>query len=71
MNIKKLYQFPLTKLSLTLLYLWLVEERANTITSFIIYSPKIILCNLGACSNSRTVRVTALSFDVTHAEKNI
>lgn len=40
-------------------------------TSFIIYSPNIILFNFGACSNSNTLNETALSFEVTQAEKNI
>lgn len=58
-------------LSFSFSYLLVVEESANTITSFIIYSPNIILCNFGACSNSRTLKLTALSFDVIQAEKNI
>lgn len=71
MKIKKLYQLPIVILSSSSLYLLVVEESANTITSFNIYSPNIILCNFGACSNSRTLRLTALSFDVIQAEKNI
>lgn len=51
-------------LSFSLLYLNTVLDNANTMTSFNIYSPKIILCNFGVWSNSNTLNDTALSFDV-------
>lgn len=46
-------------------------DNANTMTSFNIYSPNIILCNFGVWSNSNTLNDTALSFDVIAAEYSI
>ena len=69
-NFNELYHSPDSKLGSSLNFST-VFESANTMTSFNIYSPKIILCSLGACSNSKTLKETALSFDVVHAAKNI
>lgn len=66
-NLKVLYHSPEENEGSSLNFST-VFVSANTITSLRIYSPKIILCNFGACSNSNTLNDTALSFDVIHEE---
>lgn len=69
-NLNVLYHSPGRNLGSSLNFSTVLES-AKTMTSFKIYSPKIMLWSLGACSNSKTLKETALSFDVVHAAKNI